>query len=84
VRCAPSFRIVEYAIPRGCAAAYYPETNPLVPLDHTALSSNSPAYKSVIVRLLPAGEGAKLQGGGQASTGADWSHKSDPEPEHLS
>ncbi|MCW2798029.1 FdhF/YdeP family oxidoreductase [Nocardioides sp.] len=47
----PTFRIVAYDLPRGCAAAYYPETNPLVPLEHTAEGSNQPAYKSVIVRL---------------------------------
>jgi formate dehydrogenase major subunit len=84
VRVAPSFRIVEYATPRGSAAAYYPETNPLVPLDHTAQSSNSPAFKSVIVRLVPEGQGAPQVGAGQQPTGADWSHKSDPEPEHQS
>lgn len=53
-RQAPSFRIVGYDQPRGCAAAYYPETNPLVPLDHTAEGSNCPASKSVIIRLEPA------------------------------
>ncbi|MGZ5404303.1 MAG: FdhF/YdeP family oxidoreductase, partial [Nocardioides sp.] len=47
----PAFRIVAYDQPRSCAAAYYPETNPLVPLEHTAVGSNQPAYKSVIVRL---------------------------------
>ena len=47
----PSFRIVGYDQPRGCAAAYYPEANPLVPLEHTAEGSNQPAYKSIIVRL---------------------------------
>ena len=26
------FKIVQYDIPAGCLAAYYPETNPLVPL----------------------------------------------------
>ena len=50
-RTAPSFRIVAYDTPRGCAAAYYPETNPLVPLDSTARGSNCPTSKSVIVRL---------------------------------
>ena len=39
-RQAPRFRIVAYDQPRGCAAAYYPETNPLVPLDSTAEGSN--------------------------------------------
>jgi formate dehydrogenase major subunit len=53
-RTAPDFRVVPYDTPRGCAAAYYPETNPLVPLDSTAVGSNTPASKSVIVRLEPA------------------------------
>jgi formate dehydrogenase major subunit len=51
VRQVPTFRIVAYDQPRGCAAAYYPEANPLVALEHTAEGSNQPAYKSVIVRL---------------------------------
>jgi formate dehydrogenase major subunit len=51
----PLFRVVEYDTPRGCVAAYYPEANPLVPLGHTAEGSNQPAYKSVVVRLTPAG-----------------------------
>ena len=45
------FRIVSYQTPRGCAAAYYPETNPLVPLDSTAEGSNTPTSKSVVIRL---------------------------------
>jgi molybdopterin-dependent oxidoreductase alpha subunit len=51
VRRAQSFRIVAYQTPRGSAAAYYPETNPLVPLDSTAAGSNTPTSKSVIIRL---------------------------------
>ena len=31
-RRADGFLLVEYDIPRGCLGAYYPETNPLVPL----------------------------------------------------
>ncbi len=58
-RQAPSFRVVAYDQPRGCAAAYYPETNPLVPLDSTAIGSNCPTSKSVIVRLEPASGGAE-------------------------
>lgn len=53
-RSVPSFRVVPYEQPRGCAAAYYPETNPLVPLAHTADGSNQPAYKSIVVRIVPA------------------------------
>jgi len=48
-----NFRIVEYDTPRTTAAAYYPETNPLVPLKSTAAQSNTPTSKSVIVRLEP-------------------------------
>ncbi|MFI5961781.1 FdhF/YdeP family oxidoreductase [Streptomyces asoensis] len=50
-RRAPGFRVVLYPTTRGCAAAYYPETNVLVPLDATADTSNTPASKSVVVRL---------------------------------
>ena len=50
-RRAPDFRIVHYPTARGCAAAYFPETNVLVPLDATADSSNTPASKSIVVRL---------------------------------
>ncbi|TDE08746.1 FdhF/YdeP family oxidoreductase [Jiangella asiatica] len=53
-RRAPSFRVVSYPTAPGCAAAYFPETNVLVPLDHTAEVSNTPASKSVIIRLEPA------------------------------
>jgi molybdopterin-dependent oxidoreductase alpha subunit len=52
-RCARHFRVVSYSTPRGCAAAYYPETNVLVPLDSTADVSNTPTSKGVFVRLVP-------------------------------
>ncbi|MEV0369566.1 FdhF/YdeP family oxidoreductase [Streptomyces sp. NPDC050636] len=50
-RRAPGFRVVHYPTTRGCAAAYYPETNVLIPLDHTADTSNTPAAKSLVIRL---------------------------------
>ncbi len=53
-RTAPRFRVVSYDTPRGCAAAYYPETNCLVSLDAKAVGSHQPAYKSIVVRLVPA------------------------------
>jgi molybdopterin-dependent oxidoreductase alpha subunit len=53
-RRAPGFRVVAFPTARGCAAAYFPETNVLVPLDHTAEGSNTPASKSVVIRLEPA------------------------------
>ncbi|WP_062211296.1 FdhF/YdeP family oxidoreductase [Streptomyces sp. NBRC 109706] len=52
-RVAPGFRVVHYPTARGCAAAYYPETNVLVPLDATADTSNTPVSKSVVIRLTP-------------------------------
>jgi len=50
-RRAPAFRVVAYPTARGCAAAYFPETNVLVPLDSTADVSNTPTSKSIVVRL---------------------------------
>jgi len=50
-RTVKDFTLVEYAIPRGCAAAYYPETNDLIPLSSVADKSNTPAYKSVVISL---------------------------------
>jgi molybdopterin-dependent oxidoreductase alpha subunit len=50
-RRAEEFRLVEYSTPKGCVAAYYPETNPLIPLDSVALESNTPTSKWVVVRL---------------------------------
>ena len=50
-RRAQNFRIVTYAIPRGCAATYFPEANVLVPIDSVAAGSNTPASKSVIISL---------------------------------
>ena len=46
-------RLISYPTARGCVAAYFPEANVLVPLDSTAEGSNTPASKSVIVRLEP-------------------------------
>ncbi|MQY16756.1 putative oxidoreductase [Streptomyces sp. RB5] len=50
-RRAPGFRVVHYPTAKGCAAAYYPETNVLVPLEATADTSNTPASKSVVITL---------------------------------
>ena len=94
-RRADNFRVVAYQTPRGCAAAYYPETNPLVPLDSTAEGSNTPTSKSVIITVersgpqrdlsdAPAGAGVSGRQQGQEATGSDSDHKSRPEPVHLS
>ncbi|NUT96124.1 MAG: FdhF/YdeP family oxidoreductase [Saccharothrix sp.] len=55
-RRAPRFRVVSYPTAKGCAAAYFPEANPLVPLDSTAEKSGTPTSKSIVVRLEPIGD----------------------------
>ncbi len=52
-RRAQHFKVVPYEIPRGCAAAYYPETNVLVPVMAVAEGSNQPASKSIVITVEP-------------------------------
>ena len=52
-RRAKDFMVVPYSTPVGNAAAYYPETNPLVALDHVAAKSNTPVSKAIVIRLEP-------------------------------
>ncbi|MEU4098488.1 FdhF/YdeP family oxidoreductase [Streptomyces sp. NPDC026673] len=54
-RRAPGFRLVAYPTTPGSAAAYYPETNVLVPLDSVADISNTPTSKGIVIRLEPSG-----------------------------
>ena len=46
--------IIDYPMPRGAVAGYYPELNPLLPLDHYDRMSGTPAAKSIPVRVVPA------------------------------
>jgi molybdopterin-dependent oxidoreductase alpha subunit len=57
-RVAKHFLLVEYAIPRGCLAAYYPETNALVPLSSFADGARTPTSKSIPVLVHPHAPGA--------------------------
>lgn len=50
------FKIKEYHIPQGCLAAYYPETNPLVPLESIGEGCGTPTYKSIAVQLTPSAD----------------------------
>ena len=52
-RRADGFMLVAYDIPRGCVAAYYPETNALVPLASVADGAGTPTSKSIPVLLFP-------------------------------
>jgi anaerobic selenocysteine-containing dehydrogenase len=46
-----NFRVVGYSFPNGCCAAYYPETNPLVPLYAHDPLSFTPSSKGIPIRL---------------------------------
>jgi formate dehydrogenase major subunit len=83
-RTARSFRVVPYDQPRGCVAAYYPEANALVPLDSTAEKSNTPVYKSVVVRLDRPGSDGQEDRGGHGSSDQGPGSLRDDEPHHLS
>ena len=48
------FRVVSYPTARGCAAAYFPEANVLIPLASASEISNTPVSKAVVVRVAPA------------------------------
>jgi hypothetical protein len=52
-------RVVEYPVPEGCVAGYFPECNPLVPLWHYAKDSKVPAAKSIAIHVTPAGGGTR-------------------------
>lgn len=57
-----NYRVVSYPTAKGCAAAYYPEANVLVPLASASEGSNTPVSKAVIVRL------EAIEGGGRRDT----------------
>ena len=44
--------VLDYPMPRGAVAGYYPELNPLLPLDYYDRTSGTPAAKSVPVRVV--------------------------------
>lgn len=84
-RAATDFRIVAYDQPRGCAAAYYPETNPLVPLESKAEGSNTPTSKSVVVRLeRPGGRRTGVITAAEAGSVHETGHKRQTDPVHQS
>ncbi len=49
---ARGFRAVAYDIPRGCAAAYFPETNVLVSKDSFAIGSRTPLSKFIPITIV--------------------------------
>jgi anaerobic selenocysteine-containing dehydrogenase len=51
-RVAKSFTAVPYEMPRGSAAAYFPEANILVPADSQATGSGTPTSKTIEIDLV--------------------------------
>ncbi len=52
VRRAENFKVIPYQIPRQNLAAYFPETNMLVPINHFADGSRTPISKSIVVKII--------------------------------
>jgi anaerobic selenocysteine-containing dehydrogenase len=56
------FRALARDVPRGCAVTYFPEANPLVPIDQVADGSFTPAYKSVVISVTARRPGSRRAG----------------------
>jgi molybdopterin-dependent oxidoreductase alpha subunit len=69
-RRAERFKAVPYEIPERCAAAYYPETNVLVPIRSVAEGSNQPVSKSIVITVEPADRSADDRRHTSESSGA--------------
>jgi molybdopterin-dependent oxidoreductase alpha subunit len=54
------FTLLAFDIPAGQAAAYYPEVNPLVPLESVGDGSHTPTSKFVAIRLEAASETGRI------------------------
>ena len=50
-RTAKGFKAIPYNIPEGCAAAYFPEANVLVPLNSVADKSHTPTSKFIEIEI---------------------------------
>lgn len=51
IRSVEKFLVIPYPIPEGNTCTYFPETNPLVPIDSFARKSFTPASKMVRIRI---------------------------------
>jgi anaerobic selenocysteine-containing dehydrogenase len=50
-RVACGFKVVPYRLPEGSCAAYYPETNGLVPLHSHDAMSHTPTFKAIPIKI---------------------------------
>jgi molybdopterin-dependent oxidoreductase alpha subunit len=55
-RHAQRFIAVPYQIPKDCAATYFPEANPLIPIGSVAEKSATPTSKCVVISIQPTEE----------------------------
>ncbi|WP_122667024.1 FdhF/YdeP family oxidoreductase [Pseudomonas viridiflava] len=55
-----NFTLLAFDIPAGQAAAYYPEVNPLVPLESVGDGSSTPTSKFVAIKLERSAESARI------------------------
>lgn len=51
-RSVEGFSAMAYDVPQGCAVGYFPELNPLIPLEHRS-AAGTPACKSIPIRVAP-------------------------------
>ncbi|WP_417311431.1 FdhF/YdeP family oxidoreductase [Ectopseudomonas khazarica] len=65
-RCVSGFTLLAFDIPAGQAAAYFPEANPLVPLESAGVGSSTPTSKFVAI-CLAAANGSNLLGSSATS-----------------
>ncbi|WFC60747.1 FdhF/YdeP family oxidoreductase [Pseudomonas sp. REST10] len=65
-RCVSGFTLLVFDIPAGQAAAYFPEANPLVPLESAGVGSSTPTSKFVAI-CLAAANGSNLLGSSATS-----------------
>jgi molybdopterin-dependent oxidoreductase alpha subunit len=61
-RVARHFMVAPCKIARHCTATYFPETNVLVPINSTALRSNTPTSKSLVISIQPSADAATAVG----------------------
>lgn len=54
------FTLIAFDIPKGQAAAYYPEANPLVPLESYGVGSYTPTSKYIAIRLEPSSAAERI------------------------
>jgi len=47
-----NLQVIDYDIPSGTCASYFPECNVLIPLSHHEKNAKTPAAKSIPVRVL--------------------------------